>query len=104
MATISRRAQLDQDIALLEVKKMDDLMALRNQFHLVQDSLNPMNLLKSTIREVASHTTTSGIIGGVASIAGDYLSDKILPGKGPIKKIGSSILRFLGRKLLPSKR
>ena len=103
MTTISKKEQLDQEIAALQIKKNNDLMALKNQFHVVQESLNPLNLLKSTIKDVASNTTASGIIGGVASIAGDYLSTKILPRNGPLKNIGSSVLRFLVRKLLPSK-
>lgn len=103
MGTITKREQLDQQIALLKIRQEQDLAALKNQFQELQESLNPINLIKSTFKDVAANTTASGILGGAASIAGDYLATKILPGKGPLKNIGSAILRFFGRKILPSK-
>lgn len=103
MATINKKEQLDQEIAALQIKRTDDLNALKNQFQVVQEGLNPLNLLKSTFKDVASNATATGIVSSAVGMAGDYLAMKMIPGKGPLKFIGSKVLHFLVKKLLPSK-
>ena len=102
MKTISRKNKLLEEIDYLKLQQEQELGALKYQFRVVQESLTPMNLLKNTFKGVTENTTTLGILEGAASLAGGYLSDKYLP--TPVKKIGGSILRFLAKKLLPSKK
>lgn len=103
MASISKREQLDLEIAGLKRKREQDFEDLKNHFRFVQESYNPLNIIKNSIKDVAANTTVSGIIGNVAGFAGDYITDKILPGNSAIKRIGGNVLKFLGRKFLPSK-
>lgn len=101
MAAINRRDQLDQQIALLKIKQQEDLDALKYQFKVVQENLNPANLIKDTFKNVTAGISTFGLLSGAADVAGNYLSNKFIPKsmQGPVKNIGGGILRFVGSKI-----
>ena len=105
MKEISERDKIIAKIEELRFKQSQDLDALKEQFKATQESLKPVNLIKSTLLDVTSGTTTSALLDGVMSIAGGFISDKLLPKATPhfIKQIGSRILRFVTEKFLHKK-
>ena len=105
MKAISERDKIIEKIEELRFKQSQDLVALKEQFKATQDSLKPVNLIKSTLLDVTSGTTTSALLDGALSIAGGFLSDKLLPKSTPksLKEIGSRILRFVTEKFLHKK-
>lgn len=116
---------LEEAILLLEAKKVDDEQMLKDQFHIVYDSLKPMNILHKAISQIAeSHQLKTDLVNLSVGLTAGYLSEKLLVrgSHSPFKKLlgsavmvgvtnviaqnpevtrmaGLSILRFLRKKL-----
>lgn len=101
MATINKREELDREIALLKIKRSNDFDDLKAHFRLVQDSFNPLNLIKDTFKGAVAGVSTVSLLQGAADFAGDYITNKFIP-KGmqaPLKNAGGKILRFFAGKI-----
>lgn len=88
---------LDDRIALLESKKSNEFYLLKEQWQTTYESLKPVNLIKSTFRDVASSPEIkSHLVGNLIGLGTGYLSKKIMFGgtHNPIKKIIGTILQF----------
>jgi len=97
MERITSSAGLKNAIQLLEVEQSIKGQLLREQFFLTYESLKPVNLLRSTLSDVASSPyLIENIIGNAMGLATGYLSKKIFIGaSGNIfRKLFGSILQF----------
>ena len=88
---------LQQAILLAESKQALQLTMLKEQMHMVYESLQPINLLKKTLQEVsASPQIKDTLLNNAIGISTGYLSKKILFGfsHNPLKKLAGTFLQF----------
>lgn len=80
MKRYSPTQRLRQDLALLELKRQDDLVALKADFETAKEALHPMNLLKSLVGEgsEAGDALKSGIGKVAIGIGTGWLLKKLL--------------------------
>jgi hypothetical protein len=90
MQNISSPTDLKEAIRLLEIEQLAQGKLLKEQFHLTYESLKPVSLLKSTLKDFNLPTTLiDNILGTTIGLATGYLSKKIVVGTS------SSIFRKL---------
>ena len=97
MQKITPTDELKNAIQLLEVEQAANWQLLKEQLHLSFESLKPVNILKSTLKEVASSPyLIDNIIGNAVGLATGYLSKKIVIGaSGNIfRKLFGFVLQF----------
>ena len=81
METITSAVELKNAIQLLEYEKALKEELLKEQFCIAYESFKPINLLKSTLFEVASSSNfIESILGTAAGLTTGYLSKKIVIG------------------------
>ncbi len=88
---------LKEAIGLLETKQAHQLVLLRYQFHLMYNSLQPINLIKNTLHEAAtSPDLKNNIINNAIGLTTGFLSKKILIGAShnPVKKLLGTLIQF----------
>lgn len=84
--------ELKNSIQRLEVQLAYEEQLLKEQFNLTYEHFKPVNLLKSTIQEIAaSPYLVDNIIATAVSLATGYLSKKIIIGTS-----GNIFRKFLG--------
>ncbi len=124
MQNITSIAELKNAIQLLEVEQADKGQLLKEQFFLTYESLKPVNLLRSTVNDIASSPyLIDNILGAAIGLVSGFLSKKIFIGAsgnkirklighvlqlgvtnfvalhpGAIKTIGWSVIQHLARK------
>jgi hypothetical protein len=79
------------------MQRSEELILLRNQFHLTYESLKPINLIRHTFEEVSSsNEIKEGMLNNVIGLTTGYFSKAILIGSSanPIKKILGALLQF----------
>jgi hypothetical protein len=97
MENITSYAGLKNAIQLLEVEQAINGQLLKEQFYRTYESFKPINLLKSTLNDVASSPfLIDNILGTAMGLVTGYLSKKIFIGaSGNIfRKLFGSILQF----------
>ena len=97
MRSVSQKQVLDEEIERLQNKKAQDLLALKEQFKTAYDSIRPINLIKSTFKEViSSPDIKSNILNNAVGFATGYLSKVIMVGgsHNPIKRTLGTLLQF----------
>lgn len=97
MQQINSSKKLADVIILLESKQADQGKILREQFHSTYESLKPLNLIKSTLKEAAiSGELKDNIMNTSVGLAAGYISKKIFEGmsNNPLKKMLGSALMF----------
>jgi uncharacterized membrane protein YeaQ/YmgE (transglycosylase-associated protein family) len=90
-------SSLKESIRLLEIKQAEEGAILKEQFAVTIESLKPINLLKSTIKEMTSSVDLkSNLSETVISILAGYLTKKIMVNSksGPFMKILGAVLQF----------
>lgn len=81
MENINTSADLKNAIKILELEQAASGQLLREQFYITYESLKPVNLLKSTLSDVASSPfLIDNIINTALGLATGYLSKKIVVG------------------------
>ena len=96
MENITSKNSLKNAIQLLEVEQAIQGQLLKEQFYLTCESLKPVNLIKSTLKDIVlSPNLIDRILGNAIGLATGYLSKKILIGtSGNIfRKLFGSILQ-----------
>ena len=82
MTTLMKRKaseELKSAIALLELKRVGEGIAIKQQFSIVADSLKPVNLLKRSIHEITgSIDLKDQLIHTVAGLLAGYLTRKVV--------------------------
>lgn len=88
---------LNDAILMLQKKQSEELLLLRQQFHITFQSLKPINLIKSTLQEITQapeikNTIAKNLIG----LTTGYLAKKVLVGAtaGPINSLIGMVLQF----------
>jgi len=94
---ITTGTDLRTAIQLLEKKKADEEQVLKKGFHLAFESLKPLNLIKSTIREAASSgELKDNLLNTTAGLSAGFLVKKLFVGRSnnPLKKTAGNIIMF----------
>jgi hypothetical protein len=97
MENINTTADIKYAIQLLEAEQAVKEKLLKDQFHITYESLKPVNLLKSTIKEIStSPYLIENIIGSATGLATGYISRKIVVGASGnlFRKLFGAILQF----------
>ena len=96
MQKINSDTSLRQAIILLELKRAEEEKSLREQLHLTYESMKPINIIKSTYREVAvSENLKDELVNTSVGLVIGYLSKTLFESvsHSPIRKlIGTAIL------------
>jgi hypothetical protein len=90
-------AELKNTIRLLEVKQSINGRLLKEQFLLTYESLKPVNLIKSTLKEVTSSPfLIDNLAGSVIGLTTGYLSKKVVVGSSAnlLRKLLGSIIQL----------
>jgi len=81
MQSITSIVELKNAILLLEIEKADKGRILKEQFYLTYESLKPINMIKSTLKELFSGPDLiDNLLGATMGLASGYLSKKIVIG------------------------
>lgn len=81
MQNISSSAGLKEAIQLLEIEQASYAQLLKEEFHLTYESFKAVNLLRSTLHDIASSPNLiNNILGTVTGLTTGYLSKKIFIG------------------------
>jgi hypothetical protein len=103
MEKINKTSALYEAIALLEIKRATELRALKDQLHEGYESLKPVNILKSTIKEVTgSPDLKKGLGTAVMGIASGYLMKNILihSAKNPLMRLAGILVQTVTTNLV----
>lgn len=88
---------LDLRIRELREKRVKELRLLVAQFQTTQESLKPLNLIKSTIKKVSTSTEIKdNVLGSILGLGTGLLSKKLMVGSShnSIKNLFGTILQF----------
>ena len=97
MKVLNATDELDERILKLQKRKHYELELLREQFHDTLESMKPVNIIKSTFRDIAATPEIKhNLVNNLLGLATGYLSRKIIIGSthNPIKKIAGALLQF----------
>lgn len=94
---INETDALNKSILLLQNKQEDELVLLKEQFHITYESLKPINIIKTTLSKVVeSPELKSNIVNNVIGAATGYLSKIVLFGasRNPVTRLMGTLLQF----------
>ena len=97
MQKINSATDLRDAILLLESKQTEEEKLLKEQFQLTYNSIKPINLIKSTLKEaVNSKDLKDNLINASVGMTVGYISKALFEGvtKSPLKKILGTVLMF----------
>lgn len=97
MQLINSSTGLRAAILQLESQRTEEGKVMKEQFHLAFESIKPINLIKSTFREVAeSRDLSDNIVGVATGLAVGYLSKKLFEkvSHNPLKKLLGTVLMY----------
>jgi hypothetical protein len=97
MENITSPADIKNAIQLLEAEQDVKKELLKEQFYLTYESLKPVNLIKSTFKEIStSPYLIENIVGTATGLATGYISRKIVVGASGnlFRKLFGAILQF----------
>ena len=97
MKNTNETDKLNEAIYLLEKKQNQELILLKEQFHVTYDSLKPINLIKSAFKEVTtSPIIKDNLLNNAIGLTTGYLSKKVLVGSthNPFKNVFGTLLQF----------
>jgi hypothetical protein len=97
MQKITSAKELKDAIRSLEEKQADQGRILKEQFFIVIESIRPVNIIKSTFKEVAtSPKLMSEILSTTIGLAAGYVSNKSIVGSSGnlFRKLLGTVLQF----------
>jgi hypothetical protein len=97
MYTINSAALLKEAIFELEVKKTEQGLIIKEQFHEVKQQLRPANILRNTFDVVAgSPTLRSNLLGALVGLGAAYFSKRLVAGnsRNAFRKILGTALQL----------
>lgn len=89
--------ELNEEIIMLQLKQEEDRKALNEQFKLTAQSLRPVNLIKSSLKDVfSSPDLKDNLVNSSIGIGAGYITNKVIAGAShnPIKKIIGTLLQL----------
>lgn len=96
MEKITSISELKTAIQLLEIKKVKEMMLLKEQFNDTLISLKPSNLIKNKITDIVeSPNLKKNIFSTALGLVAGYLSKKVMVGSthNPIKQVLGTLLQ-----------
>jgi hypothetical protein len=93
----NQNTQLDEAIARLEIERDIKFDALKDQMDITLHSMKPIHILNGALEDIKEFPEVkSNIVQLVVSLAGGYLSKKLLLGKSnsTFKKILGSVIQY----------
>ncbi len=106
MKTTSEKDMLIEKIKFLETQQVENLSELKGQLELAYDSIKPLNFIKNTLHQITSSSDIrSDLLHGAINITTALIGKNLIAGlaETPIKKMINGVLRFFGKKTLPTK-
>lgn len=96
MKILTPTQKLNNAIALLEKKQKTEFQDVKNQFDALVETVKPVNLLNSTLKDLNTPDTKSTILNTVTSFASGYISRKFLIGDSSnlFKKVAGYALQY----------
>lgn len=97
MQNITSYEELENAIQRLEAELSANKHAFKEQFFITLDSLKPIRIIESTLKEIAtSPSVTNSVLGTTIGMATGYLSKKIAVGKSDnvVRKLLGSFLQL----------
>lgn len=97
MQQINSATNLREAILELEKQQTGEGKILKEQFYLAYESVKPINLIKSTFKEVsASQDLKDNLLNTTVGITAGYLSKKLFEGvsNNPLRKLLGTALMF----------
>ncbi len=96
METITSSTELKKAIQLLEIKQTEEGIMLKEQCKITYDSLRPLNLIKSTIKDFVTPDLKGNLLNSAMSLAAGYLSKKAVIGStnNPLKQLLGTALQM----------
>jgi hypothetical protein len=97
MQIITSYDQLQETIQLLEVDQAVKRQLLKEQLNITYESLKPLNLISSALKDISSSPNLiDNILGSAMGLASGYLSKKMFLGTSGnlFRKLIGSVLQF----------
>jgi hypothetical protein len=97
MQKVNSYAELQDAIILMKIEQAEKSKLLQEQLNISYESLKPLNLLKSALKDISSSPAIGeNILGSVAGLASGYLSKTIFVGTSGnlFRKLIGSVLQF----------
>ena len=97
MYTIDSAVQLKEAIFELEIRKKEQGRTIKEKFYIIKENLEPANIIRNTINEVAtSPSFRLNLLGAVLGLGAAYFSRKLVVGKSVniFRKILGSVLQL----------
>lgn len=96
MKILTPTQKLNNAIALLEHKQKEEFQDVKNQFDALIETVKPVNLFNSTLKDFNTPETKTNLINSVTSIASGYISRKLLVGESTniFKKLAGYTLQY----------
>ena len=97
MATQTATERLKESIRLLELKQQEEGKILKEQLKITYESLKPVNLIKSSLKEITTSVEIKNdLLGAIMSILSGYFAKRMVAGSNSnvfIKVLGA-LLQF----------
>ena len=103
MQKITSIIGLKESILLLEIKRTQEGVSLKEQFKITYESLKPVNLIKSELQELAGSPDFKGnLINATLGLVTGYLSKKVVIGAthNPLKQLFGTLIQIGVTKLV----
>ena len=97
MQNIKSSVELKNAIQLLEIDRSIKEQLLKVQFHVIYESVRPINIIKNTIKDITSSPILSeNLLGSMIGLATGFISKKIVVGSSGniFKKLLGSVIQF----------
>ena len=98
MKKSNKTETLKDAIILLKLKQNEDLIVLKNQYHITTEHLKPVNLMKSALHQVSSSSEIKGAIASkLIGLGSGFLTKRVLFGSsnGVFKKVFGTVLQLV---------
>lgn len=97
MKIINETDALDELIIATEQRRAHELVMLKEQFHIVYESLKPINLIKKAFHDMtASSDIKTSMVNSAIGLGTGILSKKLLVGNthNPVKRMLGTVVEF----------
>lgn len=98
MKSITTSADLKNAIRVLELEQKNNLLAIKEEVDLLQESLKPANIIKSTFKKMVDvPDLKAGIVNTVIGVVSGIMTKKLVLGKthNPISKLLAVAMEML---------
>jgi hypothetical protein len=97
MLKVNSYTGLQDEIQLLKIEQIVKIQLLKEQLNITYESLKPLNLLKSALKDISSSPGLGeDLLGSSVGLASGYLSKKLFIGKSGnlLRNLLGSVLQY----------